>query len=95
MVDALWQKLRGDLEVLGWRPETIDGVDGLSSPNDAVFVSPSQLRGQARMNLIEVLRRKVATIKDHIDRGTTPASEVEPGLKDFERLLSTLEQLAD
>jgi hypothetical protein len=91
---AGWQQLRQRLMDLGWYAHTAEGVTGLSSPNDAMFLDDRVMDAGFRAMTISALARKVATIQEHKGQGFYPA-DVARTHPDFQQALDVLREVQD
>ena len=89
-----WEDLRARLLALGWRDETAEGITGMSSPNDAMFIDASILDAGFRATTITSLTRQVATIEGYREQGFYPP-ETERAHRDFRQAIEVLSGIGD
>lgn len=89
-----WKELRARLLDLGWRDETTDGIVGLSSPNDAMFIDARALEAEFGASMMSSLRRQVATIEGYKEQGFYPP-EAERAHHDFQQALACLAEVSE
>lgn len=94
MSESKWEEFRVRLIALDWRDETAEGIVGLSSPNDAMFIDPRVLDDDFRSMMMSGLSRQVGTIEGYKAKGFYPP-EAERAHQDFQQALEVLAGIAE
>ena len=89
MSDDAWENICRRLSALGWKPHSAEGIAGLMSPHETMFVDARSASGEGRTRMVASLRQRVSTILDYKDKGFFP-DDAKIALADTQQLLDCL-----